>query len=66
MINALNIILNTNAFKYTQCFKIGKSYHKLSRKKVNISASKSFATDLHRVLSGLNAWTSGEILASAV
>lgn len=35
-------------------------------KKVQISANENVTTKFHIALNGLNAWTSGEILASAV
>lgn len=33
---------------------------------MKISVSENIALDLHDAVNGLNAWTSGEILASAV
>ena len=50
------------------CFITNKYLLTLTKQKKNVnnSASGSSATDLHKAINGLNAWTSGEILASAV
>lgn len=69
LMNASKKMLNTNAFKYRTCFITGKYLLLCTKKKkkwLNSSASESIATDLHKALKGLNAWTSGEILSSAV
>lgn len=68
LMNASKRMLSTNAIKNKICFITGKYLIPLTKQKKQliIQPVEAFATDLHKAINGLNAWTSGEILASAV